>query len=55
MKELPLMDTQSLINKNYDYVKDISWENQSKVLMEIINNTNTGCKETFINTINLLN
>ncbi len=55
LKELPLMDTQSLINKNYDYVKDISWENQSKVLMEIINNTNTGCKETFINTINLLN
>lgn len=54
LRELPLMDTQSLINKNYEHVKNISWENQSKVLMEIINNTNTGCKETFINTINLI-
>jgi hypothetical protein len=55
LRDLPLMDTHSLINKNYDYVKDISWDKQSKVLMEIINNTNTGCKETFINTINLIN
>ncbi len=55
LRDLPLMDTVSLINKNYDYVKDISWDKQSKVLMEIINNTNTGCKETFINTYNLLN
>ncbi len=55
LKELPLMDTQSLINKNYEHVKNISWENQSKVLMEIINNTNTGCKDTFINTIELIN
>ncbi len=55
LRDLSLIDTVSLINKNYEHVKNISWEHQSKVLMNIINNTNTGCKETFLNTYELFN